>query len=209
MKSEYDKTIYKEDMDMLLLTLTNRTISKKQIWNCKGYMPITFVDTSDFIDSRADVSHTFYSDTILNNILFELELTESISLPSEKGDILGYIHYKNEFGPHEYEFRLSDDLRYEDCTAGNIALRYRTSSPLLPFAKAVVKSFVKADIVKNSPPSDYQLMQEQIDFWKKENVPLMQLIENLIIEQNALRFHQIIFNTSYRTKLLSRRNHSL
>ena len=202
MKSEYDETIYTEDMDMFLPTLTERTISKKQIWNCKGYMPITFVDTSDLIDLRADISHTFYSDTILNDILFKLELTESISLPSEKGDILGYIRYVNEFGPHEYEFRLSDDLRYEDCTAGNIVLQYRTS-PLLPFAKAVVKSFIKAEIVKNSPPSDYQLMQEQIDFWKKENVPLMQLIEKLIIEQNALRFHQIILNTSYRTKLFS------
>ncbi len=202
MKSGYDETIYKEDMDMLLLTLTKRTISKKQIWNCNGYIPITFVDTSDSIDSRADISHTFYSNTILNNILFKLELTESISLPSEKGDILGYIRYENEFGPHEYEFRLSDDVRYEDCTAGNIILQYRTS-PLLPFTKAVVKSFVNAEIVKNSPPSDYQLMQEEIDFWKKENVPLMQLLEKLIIEQNALRFHQIILNTSYRTKLFS------
>lgn len=203
MKSGYDESIYKDDMNMLLLTLTERTLSKRQRWYCIGYMPITFVDTSDIIDTRADISHTFYSDTILNERLFKLELTESISLPSEKGDIHGYIRYKNEFGPHEYEFRLSDDLKYDDCTAGNIVLKYR-ASPLLPFAKAVVKSSVKSEIVKDSPPSDYQLMQEQIDFWKEENkVTLMQLIEKLMIEQNALRFHQIILNKSYRTKLFS------
>lgn len=203
MKSGYDESIFKQDMDMLLLTLTERTISKRQHWNCKGYMPITFVDTSDLIDVRADISHTFYSDTILNDRLFKLELTESISLPSEKGDIHGYLRYKNEFGPHEYEFRLSDDLRYDDCTVGNIVLKYRTA-PLLPFTKAVVKSLAKSEIVKNSPPSDYHLMQEQIDFWKEKNsTPLIHLLDKLIIEQNALRFHQIILNKSYRTKLFS------
>ena len=206
MKSVYDGAIFKEDMDMLLHTLTKRTISKKQIWNGNGYVPITFVDTSDSSAPAADISHIFYTDTIFNNILFDLELTESISLPSGKGDIMGRIRYKNEFGPHKYEFRLSDDLKYDDCTAGNIVLQYRTS-PLLPFAKTVVKSFVKSEIVKNSPPSDYQLMQEEIDYWKeKTKVPLMQLIEKLMIEQNALRFHQIILNTSYRTKLFSQYN---
>ncbi len=203
MKVGYDESIYKEDMDMLLLTLTKRTISKKQLWNCVGYLPITFVDTSDSIDARAEISHTFYSDTILNEQLFKIELTESISLPSEKGDIHGYIRYKNEFGPHEYEFRLSDDLRYDDCTAGNIALQYRLS-PLLPFTKAVVKSFAKSETVKNSVPSDYQLMQEEIDFWKQKNkASIIHLLEKLIIEQNALRFHQIILNKSYRTKLFA------
>lgn len=206
MKNGYDESMYKEDMEMLLLTLTDRTISKKQIWNCTRYMPITFVDISDLIDARADISQTFYSDTILNDRRFRFELTESISLPSEKGDIHGYICYNNEFGPHKYEFRLSEDLKYDDCTAGNIVLQYR-ASPILPFTKTVVKSFVKSEVVKNSPPSDYQLMQEQIDFWKEKNkVPLMQLIEKLMIEQNALRFHQIILNKSYRTKLFSKYN---
>lgn len=190
-------------MDMLLLTLTKRTISKKQLWNCVGYLPITFVDISDSNDARAEISHTFYSDTILNDQLFEIELTESISLPSEKGDIYGYIRYKNEFGPHEYEFRLSDDLRYDDCTAGNIALQYRLS-PLLPFTKAVVKSFANSETVKTIPPSDYLLMQEEIDFWKGKNkTSIIHLLEKLIIEQNALRFHQIILNKSYRTKLFT------
>lgn len=50
-------------------------------------------------------------------------------------------------------------------------------------------------------------MQEEIDYWKeKTKVPLMQLIEKLMIEQNALRLHQIILNTSYRTKLFSQYN---
>ena len=77
MKVGYDESIYKEDMDMLLLTLTKRTISKKQLWNCVGYLPITFVDTSDSIDARAEISHTFYSDTILNEQLFLLALTDN------------------------------------------------------------------------------------------------------------------------------------
>ena len=93
MKSVYDGAIFKEDMDMLLHTLTKRTISKKQIWNCNGYVPITFVDTSDSSAPAADISHIFYTDTIFNNILFDLELTESISLPSGKGDIMGRIRY--------------------------------------------------------------------------------------------------------------------
>ncbi|MFQ7841080.1 MAG: hypothetical protein ACLRHD_06565 [Thomasclavelia spiroformis] len=208
MKSTYDETIFKEDMEMLLLTLTKRTTSKKQIWNCKKYVPITFIDTSEVSEERAkaDIFHTFYSETLLNSRLFNLELTELISLPSGKGDIMGSIRYENEFGPHLYEFRLSEDIKFDDCTAGNLILRYN-NSPLLSFRRAAVKVFAKSETVKNSPSSDFVLMKKEIDFWKSSsNGPIMQLLEGLMIERNSLRFHQIIFNTSYRTKLYSQYN---
>lgn len=204
MKNTYDEAMFIEDMHMLLHTLTERTILKKQIWNCKKYTPITFIDNSDMDEARAEISHTFHSETSLNGRLFKLELNEAILLPTGKGDITGSIHYENEFGPHLYDFRLSEDLKYVNCTAGNIILQYR-GSPIITFSKAVVNIFVKSEVVKNSPCSDYWLMRKEIDYWK-QNTNLMQLIEGLMQERNALRFHQIILNKSYRTKLLPQYN---
>ena len=53
----------------------------------------------------------FEATTVFNNIEYELELSESIELPSGKGDIFGTISYETEDGKENtYDFSLSFDV---------------------------------------------------------------------------------------------------
>ena len=66
----------------------------------------------------------FEATTVFNNIEYELELSESIELPSGKGDIFGTISYETEDGKENtYDFSLSFDVeKYDDANAEELQL---------------------------------------------------------------------------------------
>ena len=54
------------------------------------------------------ISQMFETTTVFNGIEYELELSESIELPSGKGNIFGTISYETEDGKENtYDFSLS------------------------------------------------------------------------------------------------------
>ena len=108
--------IDQETMMLLLDSLCKRTVEGKQIWENMEYNPISFLQKDIYEKEGACISQMFEATTVFNNIEYELELSESIELPSGKGDIFGTISYETEDGKENtYDFYLSFDVeKYDD-----------------------------------------------------------------------------------------------
>ena len=103
--------IDQETMMLLLDSLCKRTVEGKQIWENMEYNPISFLQKDIYEKEGACISQMFEATTVFNNIEYELELSESIELPSGKGDIFGTISYETEGGENNtYDFSLSFDF---------------------------------------------------------------------------------------------------
>ena len=86
--------IDQETMMLLLDSLCKRTVEGKQIWENMEYNPISFLQKDIYEKEGTCISQMFEATTVFNNIEYELELSESIELPSGKGDIFGTISYE-------------------------------------------------------------------------------------------------------------------
>ena len=76
--------IDQETMMLLLDSLCKRTVEGKQIWENMEYNPISFLQKDIYEKEGACISQMFEATTVFNNIEYELELSESIELPSGK-----------------------------------------------------------------------------------------------------------------------------
>lgn len=90
--------IDQETMMLLLDSLCKRTVEGKQIWENMEYNPISFLQKDIYEKEGTCISQMFEATTVFNNIEYKLELSESIELPSGKGDIFGTISYETEDG---------------------------------------------------------------------------------------------------------------
>ncbi|MDR4077845.1 MAG: hypothetical protein Q3W83_07935 [Ruminococcus sp.] len=79
--------IDQETMMLLLNSLCKRTVEGKQIWENMEYNPISFLQKDIYEKEGTCISQMFEATTVFNGIEYELELSESIELPSGKGDI--------------------------------------------------------------------------------------------------------------------------
>ena len=99
--------IDQETMMLLLNSLCKRTVEGKQIWENMEYNPISFLQKDIYEKEGTCISQMFEATTVFNGIEYELELSESIELPSGKGDIFGTISYETEDGEENtYDFSL-------------------------------------------------------------------------------------------------------
>lgn len=190
--------LFKEDMENLLRTFAKKTREGKQIWTCTEYNAITLMQ--DFsAPGNAFVSHSFELNTYHNGRLFELKLTEEITVPSEKGNISGLLSFENELGPKEYEFSLSFDFDYDYCSAEEISSKF-ADSPIIELADALVPAVIRSEAVEFAFTYARFCMQNGVEEFMK--MPLVQLAEKLLDRKDVLTFHQIILDTRYRSKLL-------
>ena len=193
----YDE-LFKEDMENLLRTFAKKTREEKQIWTCTEYNAITLMQ--DFsAPGNAFVSHSFELNTYHNGRLFELTLTEEITVPSEKGNISGLLSFENELGPKEYEFSLSFDSDYDYCSAEEISSKF-ADSPIIELADALVPEVIRSEAVEFAFTYARFCMQNGVEEFMK--MPLVQLAQKLLDRKDVLTFHQIILDTRYRSKLL-------
>lgn len=190
--------LFKEDMENLLRTFAKKTKEEKQTWICTEYNAVSLMQ--DFsAPGNAFVSHSFELNTYHNGRLFELTLTEEITMPSEKGNISGSLSFENEFGPKKYDFSLSFNSDYDFCSPEEIASKY-ADSPIIELADALVPAVIRSEAVEFAFTYARFCMQSGIEKFMK--MPLVQLSEKLLDRKDVMTFHQIILDTKYRGKLL-------
>ena len=190
--------VFKEDMDNLLGIFAKKTREGKQIWSCTEYNAISLIQ--DFsTPGNAFVSHSFELNTYHNDRLFELTLTEEITVPSEKGNISGSLSFENEYGLKEYDFSLSFNSEYDLCSQEEIVLKF-ADSPIIDLADALVPVIIKSEAVDFAFSYASFCVQSGVEEFME--MPLVQLTEKLMDKKDALTFHQIILDAGYRSKLL-------
>lgn len=136
--------IDQETMMLLLDFLCKRTVEGKQRWENMEYNPISFLQKDIYEKEGTCISQMFEATTVFNSIEDELELSESIELPSGKGDIFGTISYETEDREENtYDFSLSFDLEnYDDANAEELKGIFGNSI-IVQFTDATVGVFDK------------------------------------------------------------------
>ena len=196
--------IDQETMMLLLDSLCKRTVEGKQIWENMEYNPISFLQKDIYEKEGACISQMFEATTVFNNIEYELELSESIELPSGKGDIFGTISYETEDGEENtYDFSLFFDVeKYDDANAEELQGIFGNSI-IVQFTDAMVGVFENSDAVAEGFAYARYFHQTGIDpEW--ETNPLVKLGEKLMQEHAMLDFHKIVLDTDYRRSLWKR-----
>ena len=140
--------IDQETMMLLLNSLCKRTVEGKQIWENMEYNPISFLQKDIYEKEGTCISQMFEATTVFNGIEYELELSESIELPSGKGDIFGTISYETEDGEENtYDFSLFFDVeKYDDANAEELQGIFGNSI-IVQFTDAMVGVFENSDAV--------------------------------------------------------------
>lgn len=134
--------IYQENMELLLRSLTERTLSGKQEWVELQYYPIGFVQDDDSDEREAYISQMFELETEFNGRKYYLDLAENISFPSKKGDIFGSITYETDEGERKYDFGLLADI---DEYGKNSIKNQNARAVIIELANAVVAVFKGTD----------------------------------------------------------------
>lgn len=134
--------IYQENMELLLRSLTERTLSGKQEWAELQYYPIGFVQDDDSDEREVYISQMFELETEFNGRTYYLDLAENISFPSKNGDIFGSITYETDEGERKYDFGLLEDI---DEYGKNSIKNQNARAVIIELANAVVTVFKGTD----------------------------------------------------------------
>lgn len=195
--------IRQENMEILLTTLTEGILKGKKQWYDMKYNSISFMQEGEK-GKEAYICHSFEMKTKLNGRVYDLELSENINLPSEKGDIFGAIFFENEDGENKYDFALSYETEYEECFPKEIGEHF-SDSVVLKLAEAVMVMFEGTEAERFGFSFARFFNQNGIkDKWKR--APLVKLSKRLMEEKRLRDFHRIILDVDYRETLLKSEN---
>ena len=198
--------IQNESMNLLLESLIKGTSEGKRKWDDLEYLPISFMQTDnvdDIENKEAVITQSFELTTNINGIEYELELTEEINFPLEKGDIVGSISFEGENGYTKHDFGLSFDIdNYMDCRASDIGALYRDSTAVR-LAEAVVSLFKNSDAVDSGFSYARFFNEKSINpKWKRNKT--VKLCNKLMDDGRMEDFHRIVLDIDYRNQLLEK-----
>ena len=194
--------IYQENMELLLRSLTERTLSGKQEWVELQYYPIGFVQDDDSDEREAYISQMFELETEFNGRKYYLDLAENISFPLKNVDIFGSITYETDEGERKHDFGLRADV---DEYGKNSIKNQNARAMIIELANAVVAVFKGTDAEEFGFPYACYFNQSDIKRkWRKDK--LVKLGEKLMTEKRMDDFHRAVLETEYREKLLSEIN---
>ena len=189
--------IDRETRELLLASLCKRTLAGKQVWEDMHYNPISFLQKDLIYEEKgACISQMLGATTVLNDIEYEVEIFETIELPSCKGDISISLYYETEAGENNL-----DTEQYDNTDAIELKKVYGDSI-IVQLAEALVNVFENSKAVEKGFSYARYFNQEGIDSkWKKD--ALVKLGEKLMEEKVMQEFHKIILDTKYREHLLN------
>lgn len=191
--------IYQENMDMLMHSLAERTQLGKQKWEELRYYPVSFIQDDDSEEREAYISHMFEMETEFNGRRYFLELSETISFPSRKGDVFGTITYEMDEGERKYDFGiLTDSDEYEDDHGEN----RKNGDVIIELANSIIAVFKGTEAEEfGFSYARYYNQKEIKRKWKKDR--LVRLGEKLMEEKRMEDFHRIVLEKEFREKLLN------
>lgn len=182
--------IEQENKEILLNTLAKRTLSGKQQWIELKYNPIGFVQQGG---DNPFISQGFELQTEYNGRIYEMELFESISISSKRGDIFITIDFDNEGGRMKYDFALSFEAEgHNDIGTKSIGKMYADSN-VVKMADVVVGVFKGTEAESLGFSYARYFMEKEIDKkWKKDKMVI--LGEKLMNEGRMEDFHKAVLD---------------
>lgn len=191
--------IDKETIELLLDSLTSRTLTGKQEWKELGYKPISFMQEDEDAENDAFISQLFEMETEFNGRRYVLEIMEQIVFPSGRGDISGTLTFDGgSWG--KYDFALSFDERYDENGPERLREVFADSA-IVKLMDAVITVFEGMEAENQGFSYARYYNQKGIEpKWRR--MPLVKIGEKLMEEKRMKDFHRMILDMDYREKLL-------
>lgn len=196
MKQVEEELLFTEEMELALINLATLTRQGTVRWNCTHCNPLALMPTQD--DRYAYISLILQAEAKHNGHTFSLELTDSIDIPSGRGN-LSVIFAPDWVATEAYSTSLSDFSKYENCPTWEL-LNCFQNKPLVLIADAVFPQLETSQVVIDAKPKgDFRL-----DLYPPHiaNSPITMLSKMLHEAGRLTDFHRCVLDMDYRSKLI-------
>lgn len=194
-----------EEQNYLLTSLLSIAQKNPAIWECVEYNPLSFLSSEEDDGTiSACIVQMFVFQAEINQVEFELELSEHIDIATGKGDIYITLEKHSPATYDKIDTGLSFETEYEDCSAEQIQSRFG-NHVVAQMADALVPSALKSEAAVCA--LQWAIFNVEGDTpLKFEESSLYKLGESLFESHRFLDFHRCVLDCSYRKKLLTELN---
>ncbi len=194
--------IVQEERQELLNRIISLTEQGKIHWTCVEYIPLGFMNRSEYDELPAYLCQMFYLTANIAGLPYSLDIVEDITIPSGKGDVSITLSCNQADIFCEIDEIVSGELdAYDECEPEAIATVFK-DHPAMRLSAAIVPLIADTKVVKDTFEWA-QFISETGISRKLLNHPVVKLAERLFNRQRVLDYHRIIFDTQYREQLLS------
>lgn len=194
-----------EEQNYLLNSLLTLTQKNPAIWECVEYNPLSFLSSEEDDGTiSACIVQMFVFQSELNQVEFELELSEHIDITTGKGDIYITLEKQSPDSYDKIDTGLSFETEYEDCAAEQIQSQFG-NHVAAQMAEALVPPALQSDAASSALQWAIFSVEGDTPLKFKES-SLYKLGEALFDSRRFLEFHRCVLDCSYREKLMAELN---
>ena len=197
----FDETLRREEEQEVFNRLVELSERGKIRWECEEYNPISFMDKDMLEGQPAYLSQMFTLTLQVQNVSYELEMDEYLTVPDGKGDIVLKLTRPMADDFMQLDMGLSFDSAYDSYSPDQLGEAYK-DSPIMRIAAAIVQDVAGREEVLETFEWARYINEKNIS---KEllNHPLTKLGEKLFKERRVLDFHRALFDIPYRQSLMA------
>lgn len=197
----FDEALQREEEQEVFNRLVELTERGKIHWECEEYIPISFMDKDTLEGQPAYLSQMFTLTLQAQDVSYELEMDEYLTVPEGKGNITLKLTRPTSDDFLQLEMALSYDSAYDNYSPNQLSEAYK-DSPILRIATAIVQDMAGLEAVLETFAWARYINETGISK-KMLNQPLTKLGEKLFNERRVLDFHRILFDLPYRQSLMA------
>lgn len=198
----FDDTLQREEEQEVFNRLVELTERRKIHWECEEYIPISFMDKDTLDGQPAYLSQMFTLTLQVQDVSYELEMDEYLTVPEGKGDIALKLTRPMTEDYMQLETALSYDSSYGSYAPDQLGEVYK-DSPIMRIATAIVQDMASREEILETFEWARYVNQSRISKGLL-NHPLTKLGEKLFNERRVLDFHRIVFDIPYRKSLMEK-----
>lgn len=198
----FDDTLQREEEQEVFNRLVELTERGKIHWECEEYIPISFMDKDTLDGPPAYLSQMFTLTLQVQDVSYELEMDEYLTIPEGKGDIALKLTRPMTEDYMQLETALSYDSSYDSYAPDQLGEFYK-DSPIMRITAAIVQDMASREEILETFEWARYVNQSRISKGLL-NHPLTKLGEKLFNERRVLDFHRVLFDIPYRQSLMEK-----
>ena len=198
----FDDTLQREEEQEVFNRLVELTERGKIHWECEEYIPISFMDRDTLDGQPAYLSQMFSLTLQVQDVSYELEMDEYLTVPEGRGDIALKLTRPMTEDYMQLETALSYDSSYGSYAPDQLG-EVCKDSPIMRIAAAIVQDMASREEILETFEWARYVNQSRISKGLL-NHPLTKLGEKLFNERRVLDFHRVLFDIPYRKSLMKK-----
>jgi len=196
----FNKESLHEEDRYYIQQLAEQTKRGRIDWNLTEYCPPSFVSGDNVENTPSRIAQLFSLEAVINGFLYEMDIMETIDVPSGMGDYNLTLIRNNPEDFLKIDAALSFDSENYECAPEEIADRFK-NSPITRLCNALIPATLDQEDL------------EEVFTWarffdetgipaKMRNHPITRFCEKLFDEHRLMDFHRCVLDVDYRKTLM-------